>query len=186
MKGLTLYNDANEKFKYKLTLEGARMEETFSRLCLEFDSGENIYFKGKLDQYGNCIVDIKALKNFEGGGKAKIEVIAENTFFTIHEMPFEVKKKINVKLNKIEESFIEEMEEEAKPIVGIIFEPVEGGDKTFEFVNESNESEPEDSDSLETKDISIEDFMKEKIKMPEKSETKKSKPNKDIKRFDDF
>lgn len=181
MKGLTLYNDANEKFKYKLTLEGARMEETFSRLCLEFESGENLYFKGKLDQYGNCIVDIKALKNFEGGGVAKIEVIAENTFFTIHEMPFEVKKKVIVKLNKIEESFIEEIEEEAKPSVGIIFEPVEGGDKTFESIKVTSdeiesESEPETP--------SIEDFMKKKIKMPEKTETKKS--NKDIKRFDDF
>jgi len=58
MEKLTLYTDKGEIFKYSLTLEGANYNETSTRLCLEFESGENLYFKGKLNETGNCTINI--------------------------------------------------------------------------------------------------------------------------------
>jgi len=156
MNNLILYSDASEKFKYKLTLEGAKIEETTSRLCLEFDSGENVYFKGKIDQNGNCVVNITALKHFEGCGKAKIEVIAEKNYFTIHEMPFEVKKKIDVKFESNKNDNYDIEVEEKKPVIGITF------DKVFEK-NEKNEKVVDNQDNkvketIKSKDDSLKNF----------------------------
>lgn len=175
MKHLTLYNDANEKFKYKLTLEGAKIEDTSSRLCLEFDSGENIYFKGKLDQAGNCIVNIKALKHFEGKGNAKIEVIADKTYFTIHEMPFEVKKKVDVKFESVNNDFDLEIENE-EPKVGISFERV--------TERENVKETPKIKEPMVREPKEMPKSKKERI--PMKKEAKPIKEDREIKGFMDF
>lgn len=122
MDNLVLYSDSKENLKYNLALEGCTPENTTTKLCLEFNNGYNLYFKGKIDKWGNCVVNIDALKQFDGFGTAKIEVIAESTHFVIHEMPFEVKKKINVKINENTQSDDIELEvEDKKPSVGIKF-----------------------------------------------------------------
>ena len=100
MDNLILYSDKKEKLKYNLYLEGGTILNTTTKLCLEFKEGYNLYFKGDIDDVGNCVVNIDKLKEFEGIGRAKIEVITENTHFVIHEMPFEVKKKVNAKINE--------------------------------------------------------------------------------------
>ena len=149
MKKLKLYTDKGEIFKYNLQIEGATYKNTTSRLCLEFEDGYNVYFKGKIDDKGNCSVNIPALKILqEGLGKAKIEVVADSTFFEIYEFPLELSRKVNVKFNEsIEESKEEEIEMvDDKPKLKISF------DEDF-FVSEDEDSDFEDEISDPMPDI---------------------------------
>lgn len=140
MNSLQIYTDKSENFKFQLTLEGADISNTFSRLCLEFDDGQNIYFKGKLDNTGLCTVKIPAMKGFQGSGNAKIEVVAESTYFPIHEMRFNIEKKLEVTCENIR---IEETETPiSKPKINIIFEDKNEIDEDDE-INEEDEIEDE-------------------------------------------
>ena len=163
MNNLVLFSDSKENIKYNLTVEGCNIENTSTKLCLEFNDGYNLYFNGKIDNQGNCVVTVDALKEFDGNGKAKIEVIAENTYFVLHEMPFEVKKKVNVKINEnVQKDFIEI--EDDKPKVGISFQQ----DKVEELIEEKKE--------------------KPKKEEPKKEETKREEKGNfnGIKKFSDF
>ena len=99
MKKLHLYTDRGEIFKYSLMIEGAQQSGIKTRLCLEFDNGNNVYFKGRIDENGRCEVNIPALRHLEKGtGIAKVEVVADDTLFEIFEIEFELKQKVVVKL----------------------------------------------------------------------------------------
>lgn len=135
MKNLIFYKDKGEKFSYRLTIEGVSIGDTSSRLCLEFENGENVYFKGKINRDGTCTVQIPPLKLYEGKGIAKVECIAENTFFNLHSIPFEVKQKVNVKLD-IEENIQEQVEETYKPKI------------QFELISENDSDTHQDDEKL--------------------------------------
>ena len=101
MNNLKLYSDEKENLSFQLALEGVSYSETKVRLCLEFKNGDNLYFKGDIDNEGRCSINIPALKNCKGDGQAIIEVIAESFFFNVHSMPFEIEKKVDVKLENL-------------------------------------------------------------------------------------
>ena len=164
MKNLTLYKDKSQTFKYNIVVEGVSISDTTSRLCLEFENGENLYFKGNINENGECSVSIPALKRYEGKGMVKIECIAENTFFDLHKSPFEIKQKVNVKIN--EDLFEEVVEKKVTPKF------------SFELVTEDDEDEeeqPEDDDEEEVEECEIK---------PKKSKTKDKLEN-TKKRFKD-
>lgn len=125
MKSLTLYKDKSETLKFKLQVDGVSINETSSRLCLEFENGNNVYFKGNVQSDGNCSITVPPLKMFEGKGIAKIECVAESTFFNLTTLPFEVKQKVNVVIQEE----VEEIKEDFTPKV------------QFEFITESEEQE---------------------------------------------
>lgn len=107
-----LYTDKSEDFKCKIGVEGTNLNETFARLVIESED-VNLLFEGKIDKEGNCVVPIKKLRNLipEGNtGKMKLEVIAEDTFFSPWEDEYEVdaSKKVTVEVEQKEKEPIKE------------------------------------------------------------------------------
>ena len=98
----TLYTDKGEDFKCNIGVEGAKISDTQARLVLKNDN-INLLFEGKVSSDGTCTIPIKKLKNIleEGTtGEIKLEVIAEDTYFTPWEDEFEVKtnKRVTVEV----------------------------------------------------------------------------------------
>ena len=88
----TLYTDKVENFKCSIDLEGASLDDTKVRLVLE-NSMLNLLYEGEVDSSGNCTIPIGKLKNIlkEGTeGTIKLEVIAEDTYFSPWEDDFKV------------------------------------------------------------------------------------------------
>lgn len=112
----TLYTDKTEDFKCNIGVEGATINNTKARLVLE-NKDMNLLFEGKIGTDGTCIIPIKKLKHIlpEGAeGTMKLEVIADDTYFSPWEDSFQVKvnkrvtvevandtRKQNIKENKI-------------------------------------------------------------------------------------
>ena len=112
----TLYTDKSEDFKCNIGVEGADITNTHARLVLE-NSTMNILFEGTIDKSGECVIPIKKLRHIlpEGvQGRLKLEVIADDTYFSPWEDDFIVKvnKRVTVEVandtrkNKIEENKI--------------------------------------------------------------------------------
>lgn len=98
----TLYTDKQEVFECSISLEGASVKNSKARLIVE-SKDLNLLFKGKIDSNGKCTVPIKKLKNLledSTKGKMRLEVIADDTYFTPWESSFEVEtaKKVTVEV----------------------------------------------------------------------------------------
>jgi TusA-related sulfurtransferase len=98
----TLYTDKQELFECSISLEGASVKNSKVRLVVEADN-LNLLFKGTIDSSGKCTVPIRKLKNLleeSTKGKIRLEVIADDTYFTPWESDFEVEtaKKLTVEV----------------------------------------------------------------------------------------
>ena len=98
----TLYTDKQELFECSISLEGASVKNSKVRLVVEADN-LNLLFKGTIDSSGKCTVPIRTLKNLleeSTKGKIRLEVIADDTYFTPWESDFEVEtaKKVTVEV----------------------------------------------------------------------------------------
>jgi TusA-related sulfurtransferase len=98
----TLYTDKQELFECSISLEGASVKNSQARLIVESDN-LNLLFKGNIDSNGKCTVPIKKLKNLleeSTKGKIRLEVIADDTYFTPWESDFEVEtsRKVTVEV----------------------------------------------------------------------------------------
>jgi TusA-related sulfurtransferase len=98
----TLYTDKQELFECSISLEGASVKNSKVRLVVEADN-LNLLFKGTIDSSGKCTVPIRKLKNLleeSTKGKIKLEVIADDTYFTPWESDFEVEtaRKVTVEI----------------------------------------------------------------------------------------
>ena len=80
----TLFTDKTEVFECDLQLEGASLKKSFARLLIE--SPEiNLVFNGEISSSGKCKIPVKKLKGLldeNVKGKIKLEVVAEDTYFT--------------------------------------------------------------------------------------------------------
>ncbi len=97
-----LYTDKIENFEAKIELKGASLKESKARLVIEADDF-NIMFNGKISESGKVSVPVKRLKGLldeNTNGTIKLEVIAEDTFFTPWESTFKVEasKKVTVEV----------------------------------------------------------------------------------------
>ena len=97
-----LYTDKQEVFECSISLEGASVKNSQARLIVESDN-LNLLFKGTIDSNGKCTVPIKKLKNLleeSTKGKIRLEVIADDTYFTPWESDFEVEtaRKVTVEV----------------------------------------------------------------------------------------
>jgi len=93
-----LYVDKNELFEANIQLEGASLDETFARLIVETDKW-NLVFEGTIDRKGNVEIPIRKLKNIFSSntkGELKLEVIADDTYFTPWNDSFELLRSKNV------------------------------------------------------------------------------------------
>ena len=99
-----LFTDKTELFECNIKLEGASLKKSHARLLIESDSEDiALVFKGTITTDGKCKIPVKKLKGLipeNTGGNIKLEVIAEDTYFTPWESKFTVDaaKKITVEI----------------------------------------------------------------------------------------
>ena len=97
-----LFTDKNELFECSISLQGASLKESKARLVVE-TSDYSLLFNGTISNSGKCEIPIKKLKGLideDTTGNIRLEVIAEDTFFTPWESDFEVdvSKKVTVEV----------------------------------------------------------------------------------------
>ena len=106
-----LFTDKTELFECDIKVEGTSLSKSKARLVIETQD-YSLMFNGKIDPEGKCQVPIKKLKGLideSSNGSIKLEVIAEDTFFTPWESSFEVEKSKKVT--------VEVKSQENKPII---------------------------------------------------------------------
>lgn len=97
-----LFTDKTELFECSISLQGASLKKSKARLVIETPE-YSLLFKGKISKEGKCEIPIKKLKGLieeDTTGNIRLEVIAEDTFFTPWESDFEVdaSKKVTVEV----------------------------------------------------------------------------------------
>jgi len=97
-----LFTDKTELFECSISLQGASLKKSKARLVIETPE-YSLLFNGKISKGGKCEIPIKKLKGLideDTKGNIRLEVIAEDTFFTPWESDFEVdtSKKVTVEV----------------------------------------------------------------------------------------
>ena len=97
-----LFTDKSELFECDIKLEGASLSKSSARLVVE-TSDYSLLFKGEINSKGKCEIPIRKLKGLideNTTGNIRLEIIAEDTFFTPWESEFEVdaSKKVTVEV----------------------------------------------------------------------------------------
>ena len=103
-----IFTDKTEVFECNIQLEGASVKKSQARLLIESDD-LSLVFKGEISSDGKCKIPIKKLKGLldeNTQGNIKLEVIAEDTYFTPWESKFtvETSRKITVEVKSQESS----------------------------------------------------------------------------------
>ena len=118
----TFYTDKPTNFECNISLQGAKLSKSKARLVLESDD-INYIFYGSIDSEGKCTIPVYKLKNRldeDVTGTAKLEVIAEDTYFEPWEDTFEVKtnKKVTVEVkNDTRKPMVESTDKKVKVTV---------------------------------------------------------------------
>ncbi len=115
-----LFTDKTELFECDIKLEGASLKNSQARLIIE-SSEISLLFKGEITSSGKCKIPVKKLKGLleeNAKGNIKLEVIADDTYFTPWESKFEVdtSKKVTV---EIKSQQTENLITEGKPQVSV-------------------------------------------------------------------
>ena len=97
-----LFTDKAELFECNISLQGASLKKSKARLVVETQD-YSLLFNGTISKGGKCEIPIKKLKGLideNTSGNIRLEVIAEDTFFTPWESDFEVdvSKKVTVEV----------------------------------------------------------------------------------------
>jgi hypothetical protein len=97
-----LFTDKSELFECDIKLEGASLNKSKARLVVETND-YSLMFDGSINSSGKCEIPIRKLKGLideSTSGNIRLEVIAEDTFFTPWESDFEVaaSKKVTVEV----------------------------------------------------------------------------------------
>ena len=97
-----LFTDKTELFECSIKLQGASLKKSKARLVVETQD-YSLLFNGTISKGGKCEIPIRKLKGLideDTSGNIRLEVIAEDTFFTPWESDFEVdaSKKVTVEV----------------------------------------------------------------------------------------
>lgn len=97
-----LFTDKTELFECSISLEGASLKKSKARLVIETKE-YSLLFNGTISNEGKCEIPIRKLKGLideNTTGNIRLEVIAEDTFFTPWKSDFEVdvSKKVTVEV----------------------------------------------------------------------------------------
>jgi len=87
-----LYTDKPELFECDIKIEGASLNKSTARLVVE-TSEYSLMFNGKISKDGKCEIPIRKLKGLideSTKGNIRLEVIAEDTYFTPWQSDFDV------------------------------------------------------------------------------------------------
>jgi len=115
-----LFTDKTELFECNIKLEGASLKNSKARLLVE-SKDLNLIFNGTISSAGKCQIPIKKLKGLldeSVEGNLKLEVIADDTYFTPWESKFTVdtSRKITVEVKSQQNN---EVLTESKPEVSV-------------------------------------------------------------------
>jgi hypothetical protein len=101
MDKMIIYRNKGETFECQFRIDGATVEDTMVRLCLEFDTNKNLFFYGTLKSDGTCSIDVPTLKELKNQqGKLVIEAIADSTYFRLYEAEVEFKNSVEMEIIK--------------------------------------------------------------------------------------
>ena len=97
-----LFTDKAELFECNISLQGASLKKSKARLVVETPD-YSLLFNGAISKSGKCEIPIKKLKGLideDITGNIRLEIIAEDTFFTPWKSNFEVEtsKKVTVEI----------------------------------------------------------------------------------------
>ena len=97
-----LFTDKTELFECNISLQGASLKKSKARLVIETPE-YSLLFNGTISKSGKCEIPIRKLKGLideNTSGNIRLEVIAEDTFFTPWKSEFEVdtSKKVTVEV----------------------------------------------------------------------------------------
>ena len=97
-----LFTDKTELFECNISLQGASLKKSKARLVVE-TKDYSLLFNGSINSKGKCEIPIRKLKGLideDTSGNIRLEVIAEDTFFTPWQSDFEVEtsKKVTVEV----------------------------------------------------------------------------------------
>ena len=97
-----LFTDKSELFECDIKLQGASLKKSKARLVVETPDYA-LMFNGSISTSGKCEIPIRKLKGLideDTTGNIRLDVIAEDTFFTPWESDFEVEtsKKVTVEV----------------------------------------------------------------------------------------
>ena len=97
-----LFTDKAELFECDIKISGASLKKSVARLVVETND-YSLMFTGKINNSGKCEIPIKKLKGLideSTTGNIRLEVIAEDTYFTPWKSEFniEASKKVTVEV----------------------------------------------------------------------------------------
>ena len=97
-----LFTDKSELFECDIKLQGASLKKSKARLVVETQD-YSLMFNGSISKGGKCEIPIRKLKGLideDITGNIRLEIIAEDTFFTPWESDFEIEtsKKVTVEV----------------------------------------------------------------------------------------
>ena len=97
-----LFTDKAELFECDIKIEGASLSDSNARLVVETND-YSLMFNGKITSDGKCTIPIKKLRGLideSTKGNMRLEVIAEDTYFTPWKSDFEINasKKVTVEV----------------------------------------------------------------------------------------
>lgn len=112
------YRDKSKIFECNVSVDGAKIADTKARLVLEFENKRSLLFHGQIQPDGKCEITVPPLKEMdEGEGVAKLEIIAESTFFESWKDKFTLatNKKVTVEMVEDDRKVIDD-----KPQVKVV------------------------------------------------------------------
>ena len=108
-----LFTDKSELFECSIKLQGASLSKSKARLVVETQE-YSLLFNGTISKSGKCEIPIRKLKGLideDTSGNIRLEVIAEDTFFTPWKSDFEVetskKVRVEVKTQTLKKPIVE-------------------------------------------------------------------------------
>jgi hypothetical protein len=123
----TLYTDKSETLQAKIKVEGVSSKNVKCRVILESDKW-SLMVPGKISSNGDCSVKIGALGEVLSDGDEGnmiLEVIADDTLFSIWDEKFEVKKSKSITVESVT------IGDEADEKPSVVVTMVENSNKTY-------------------------------------------------------
>jgi hypothetical protein len=107
-----LFTDKAELFECDIKIEGASLTNSIARIVVE-TSEYSLMFNGTINKSGKCEIPIRKLKGLideSSKGNIRLEVIAEDTYFTPWKSEFDVQasKQVTVEVRSQNQPVIQE------------------------------------------------------------------------------
>ena len=119
-----LYTDKPELFECDIKIDGASLTKSTARLVVE-TSEYSLMFNGKISESVKCEIPIRKLKGLideNSKGNIRLEVIAEDTYFTPWQSEFDIQasKQVRVEVRSQNQPIIHENKVEVSNVKQII------------------------------------------------------------------